>query len=37
MNLIRIAIIAGLILTTDVMVAELPKPATENLPSMEGM
>ena len=31
------ASVAGLILTTDVMVAELPKPASENLPQMEGM
>jgi chaperonin GroEL len=31
------ASVAGLILTTDVMVAELPKDATQNLPPMEGM
>jgi chaperonin GroEL len=31
------ASVAGLILTTDVMVAELPAPAAENLPPMEGM
>ena len=31
------ASIAGLILTTDVMVAELPQSTPENLPSMEGM
>ena len=31
------ASVAGLILTTDVMVADIPKPASENLPSMEGM
>ena len=31
------ASIAGLILTTDAMVAEWPRPASENPPSMEGM
>jgi chaperonin GroEL len=31
------ASIAGLILTTDVMVAELPKEVPEDLPNMEGM
>ena len=31
------ASIAGLILTTDVMVAELPREAPEEMPSMEGM
>ncbi|MCL4689980.1 MAG: chaperonin GroEL, partial [Burkholderiales bacterium] len=31
------ASIAGLILTTDAMVAGIPNPATENLPPMEGM
>jgi chaperonin GroEL len=31
------ASVAGLILTTDVMVAELPRATPENLPSMEGM
>ncbi|MBX3675011.1 MAG: chaperonin GroEL [Burkholderiales bacterium] len=31
------ASIAGLILTTDAMVAGIPSPATENLPPMEGM